>query len=763
MNLGTARSVASVLAVALGGGLATCWPCREVSTPPPGSLETDVEGRPQTSTSAGAPESPQGPERRARSPILEGPAAGLYSEGQAWLDDQDPSPRLLLYFQGGTQGGVKVYSKDQDDPDRPQAWLDERRGDAVEGDLALWYRHPPLGADAPDEDALNASSRLLWRTFGRPVDVSSHRYLNVWVKPLDGYEGVLGVSLGSWDPALGGSSGDDGRLESHLFPQRISGAGWQCLSIDLAQFTRFDPAQFAKYVLDFPSSADGHAFLIDDLSFSANAPPAAGPPDPEVYALAEPGRDPTSAADHIEVRFDRTRRYQTVRGFGFFGDASAKERLILDLGATLVRFEIPAGDPPEGQAAARGTTLGWEPVNDDADDDSFIASLDGFDQADVDGLIDAMRAYRALDPSIGFFACPWSPPAWMKNGGRVTGGASLGDRGNALRDDAFGEYGEYLAAFALHLHREGVSLTGLSLGNEVHFNHDFASMNLVGPDLRRGIRETASRLRRAEARIDGFEAPLLTAADHVLNDFFYERDFVPMLEGLARDPEAAGAVKVISYHSYGVDAQTPENVSGTVLARLRTQVDAALGSEVELWMTETSGFGNHLLDDGDRRGALRMAEGLHTSLVYAEVAAWVYFAADELLHYGQLSWPGHVLRHYARFVRPGAVRFEAAPSARADRVLVSAYERSADHAEGPAITVVLINLDDVPHGLDLSGLPLLPGGSTYREVRSSRHHLGEDLGVLVPADSANAARTPYVLPPHAIVTLVHEPASPDPR
>jgi glucuronoarabinoxylan endo-1,4-beta-xylanase len=230
-----------------------------------------------------------------------------------------------------------------------------------------------------------------------------------------------------------------------------------------------------------------------------------------------------------------------------------------------------------------------------------------------------------------------------------------------------------------------------------------------------------------------------------------------LIEGIRDDLVARSAVDVVSYHSYGVDAQTPENVPNTVLSRLRAKVDADLGAETELWMTETSGFNNGLLDSGDRRGALRMAEGLHTSLVYGDVAAWVHLGGGELLHYGRLSWPGHILRHYARFVRPGALRFDAAPERLADRVLVSAFENPASSDQGPSIAVVLINTDDVPHGLDLSSLPNLEGRTTYREYRSSIHHAGEDMGQLTPADTAGQ---PYVLPPHGVVTLYQGPPIP---
>lgn len=742
------RGPASAIALLLGTGLATCCPRGQIGSPGGGSAAFEGSARPSEPPDAPAP----------GVAAIEGPALGLFSETHPWADATDATPMMLLYFQHGTDAGLHVYSGLDYAPSGANVWFDKARlGDAVEGDVALWYRRPPLGADSPTRDAHNASTRLVWRTFGAPHDVGEYRYVNVWVKALDGYDGHLGISLASWDPATGGSSGDDGAVVSRLFPQRIAGEDWHGLSIPLSEFHGFDPTYFAKYVLEFPTQADGHAFLLDNITFSVNPPRAAGAPDPELYALTEPGEDPTEASDRVVVSFDRSRTHQTIRGFGTTGDSASKARLVTDLGASLVRVRIPVADPEGGSVATRANTWGWEPVNDDDDDMSFVESLGGFDHADVAELVSVMRSYRELDPNIDFFACAFSPPGWMKNGGRVAGGSVLGDEGNSLRDDAFGEYGEYLAAFALYLHQQGLPLAGLSMGNEVHFNHDFPSMYVVGDDMLRVIRETQRRLDHAEQRVPDFSAPLLTTDDHVLGRYFFESGFVPLIEGIRDDVVARSAVDVVSYHSYGVDAQTPENVPETVLSRLRAKVDADLGADTELWMTETSGFNNGLLDSGERRGALRMAEGLHTSLVYADVTAWVHLGGGELLHFGRLSWPGHILRHYARFVRPGAVRFDAAPARLSDRVLISAFENPASSDQGPSIAVVLINTDDAPRGLDLSALPDLPGYTTYREYRSSVHHAGEDMGELTPSDTA--AR-PYVLPPHGVVTLYQGPAIP---
>jgi O-glycosyl hydrolase len=681
-------------------------------------------------------------------PRIEGEVLGIYSDVHEWPDARSTAPRIRFYFQSGTEGGPRIYPGEDDfgpDGGNPVMSLHHRH-DRVAGEEAMFYHRPPLGWSSPVLDAHNASSRNLWRAFvpadGAPFDVSRFRFLNVWVRPLDGFEGHLGIELASWDPRLGGDSGEageaQGTYEARLFPQRIAGNRWHCLSIPLEDFSRVDFTRFARYEFEFPSGADDRRFLFDELTLSVERPAAAGEADPLLHRITEEGEDPAEATDRLRLTVDDSRRHQTIRGFGFMGPVRDPELLFDRVGATLVRVEIPAFDAPQDAGAER---RGFEPTNDDEDDMSFVRSLDGFRTDEVDRLVAWMRAARERG-GVRFLACPWSAPGWMKVGGRVSGGAQSEPRANRLRDDMHGEFAEYLAAFALYLHQRGVPLDVLSMANEPHFTHSFPSMLLQGEDMRRVIRETDRRLRMAEQRVEGFRRPRLAADDNVLTEHRFREDFAPFLDGLARDRTARDALSIIAFHGYGEGALLPEEVDASVLARLLSRSRRVLGNDVELWMTETSGHHNGLLD-ADRPGALRLAEGIHSVLVYGNGSAWFNFSGLGLLYYGHLSWPGIALAHYARFIRPGAVRLEARVSDAPDRVLVVAVRNPAGSGLGHA--VVLTNLDGRAHGVDLSGLV----GGGYREVRSSRHHALEDRGPVGPGL--------YVLPPHGIVTLYQGP------
>jgi hypothetical protein len=310
---------------------------------------------------------------------IEGPVIGLHSESHAWLDGESSSPMALLYFQHGSQGGSYIYTGD--DYGDANVWYDKNnREDPVEGQTSIWYRRPQLGADSPTLDANNASARLLWRTFDQPYDISAHRFVNLWVRPLDGFDGFLGITLASWDPGTGGGSGDDGQPVSRLFPQRVRGTDWIALSIELDRIRRASSrAALPSTSSSSPGPPTGSAFLIDNLSFSAQRPRGAGPEDPgRLFALIGAGRRPEARRlgpgdGSIFDRGDRSTRRSAASASSATRPSRRRGSWSDGLGASLIRIEIPAGDPPRRrQPATRANTFGWEPVDDGGDDRSFV-------------------------------------------------------------------------------------------------------------------------------------------------------------------------------------------------------------------------------------------------------------------------------------------------------------------------------------------------------------------------------------------------------
>lgn len=69
-----------------------------------------------------------------------------------------------------------------------------------------------------------------------------------------------------------------------------------------------------------------------------------------------------------------------------------------------------------------------------------------------------------VNPGLKFFASPWSPPGWMKTGGRIEGGA--------IDPRHFAAFAEYLARFVEAYRAEGIPIHALTLQNEPEYAPD---------------------------------------------------------------------------------------------------------------------------------------------------------------------------------------------------------------------------------------------------------------------------------------------------
>jgi len=73
-----------------------------------------------------------------------------------------------------------------------------------------------------------------------------------------------------------------------------------------------------------------------------------------------------------------------------------------------------------------------------------------------------IKAAQAANPDLVFFASPWSPPAWMKDSGRLCGGKLLPQHYDA--------YARYLAKFVQAYEAEGVPIHAITVQNEPGMN-----------------------------------------------------------------------------------------------------------------------------------------------------------------------------------------------------------------------------------------------------------------------------------------------------
>lgn len=170
---------------------------------------------------------------------------------------------------------------------------------------------------------------------------------------------------------------------------------------------------------------------------------------------------------------DTTKKHQTMAGVGAafseIGDlalASLSEASRLELLKNLFDPATGAGFSmcrlPVGSSDFATNAYSYAETPNDLSMEHF--SID----RDKQSIIPAARVARSINPSLRFFASPWSPPGWMKTTGRMDGGGKT----NTLIDspkilEAYTRYFEhYLRAYAA----EGIPVARLCPQNEMDAN-----------------------------------------------------------------------------------------------------------------------------------------------------------------------------------------------------------------------------------------------------------------------------------------------------
>jgi O-glycosyl hydrolase len=440
-------------------------------------------------------------------------------------------------------------------------------------------------------------------------------------------------------------------------------------------------------------------------------------PCPAPYPSAAPAR----------VSIDPSTQHQTIAGLG--GSATNGETLrampepdrsqVLDLvfkelEPSVVRFTIPHE---------------IEPVNDDDDPEHMNPS--GFVRPD-DHLWQIDEIMARGTPAL--MAAPWSPPAWMKNTSQTCCGGSL-------RPGMEPELAEFLSAYMGFLARDGHPLRWLSLQNEPESPSPWDA-NTYAPQ---GFADAAEAVALRALR-DGHTARLV-APDTALSIF--APFFVPFLLAM---PTAGPWTEAVAFHLYAADYYAVNRVAPAV-ADLRSKVPAAL----PIWMTEysnTTGIGDGSYDEAFTQAAL-----IHQTLTNGAgmYLIWQLYRpggpGEALVVISPTPGaPGYTVtpkywtaRQYLKFVRPGAVRIDAASEDAA--LLVSAY-RNPDGAT----VAVLLNESDTPRWA------LVSGGALEGPPRFVRTSPGEN-GVDVPETSTDRIGSRMLwLPARSVSTAVWGPA-----
>ena len=441
----------------------------------------------------------------------------------------------------------------------------------------------------------------------------------------------------------------------------------------------------------------------------------------------------------INVEIDKSTKYQTIEGFGFFGGADVwwssptavwndawAEKVISDLGITIWRNEL---FPPAISGA--GQDADWvkqKPV--------------------VQGLKAKADKYKV---DLKFIATVWSPPADLKwtcnltwagdeNATRQAGTVST-KNGGTLNPNKYTEYADWLKSH-LQLYKDaGVDLYALSLQNELMFKQSFNSCTYTIPWYNDLLINVVPKVKSSfpNVKIFGAENMLDMEGKDENWKWFYH-------SGIKANAEAAGNIDILAVHGYsdGVAAS-----SGSELAKMWTNHATQFTTPMnkQAWMTETSGYTDSWEKSGDKPGAFNLAMDIHSGLYYGNMSAWVWWQGSQssmnefsLMSGTSTSKKYSVSKHYYRYIRPGAVRVKSI-SADPD-FFVTAYENQAKGTH----TIIIINSGSADKAVSMIGNGLPATFKMYRTNSGS-----ENCQFIKDVDSG--ATSSFAVPAKSIITL----------
>jgi glucuronoarabinoxylan endo-1,4-beta-xylanase len=376
------------------------------------------------------------------------------------------------------------------------------------------------------------------------------------------------------------------------------------------------------------------------------------------------------AASAADATVDLSATQQLIRGFGASSawcgtiDASIMDSLFTDLGYSILRVRI---EENIGDGWSSGNYSAWAP--------------------------ELANAKNAIARGAIVFASPWNPPASMKSGGK-------------LMTSKYGDYADYLKAYAKFFADNGAPLYAISLQNEPDFANDWTAWTAT--DLLNFLKEQGATLSSAIKVM----MPESFQFIHAMSD--------PSLN----DATVASYISIIGGHLYGARIQ---------------DYPLARDLDKEIWQTE------HYFDDDEMSNIMNMAKEIHDCMVTGRMNAYVYWwiTWDNGLctSSGTLFKRAYVLGQFAKYIRPGYSRVDATDSPATD-VNVSAY--SGDDK----VVIVAVNTGNGSVNQNF----VLRGG-TPSEISSWQTSASSNMAA-GPSYEASSGSFTAALPAQSITTFV---------
>ncbi len=411
---------------------------------------------------------------------------------------------------------------------------------------------------------------------------------------------------------------------------------------------------------------------------------------------------------------DGTAEFQTIEGIGAAGisfqqpaeykTSAYYDAIAGDLGASVVRVNVwPAFENTNDNN--NPNVIDWTKF-----DDSAIAStMEYLKQLQLRGI------NRIL-------ATVWTPPGWMKTNNAVS-------YGGQIRSDMRAEFAEFVSAYIQRARDKwGVNITEVSLSNEPWFVEPYQAAIHTPQALVEEIKSVATRL-----SADGLTTKIIAPEDVISVD--RTKNYI---NTILSDPQASAAVSGWGSHylSTGDMQMLKNHVAPT---------------NKPIWYTEV-GNGNATM-----LGAMSLARGVDNAIVKGGASTYInwYFSNvpgisnfESLMDGPTPNKKFYALKHYSKFVRPGAKLLLS--SYADDHLRTTAFK----HSGTGALTIVLSNNYDESSeiSVNLTGTTI---PASFRQFRTSETENCVELGSVAGASSMT-----LTLPPRSIVTLYAGPDFP---
>lgn len=347
----------------------------------------------------------------------------------------------------------------------------------------------------------------------------------------------------------------------------------------------------------------------------------------------------------FDITLDASQEYQTMDGFGFTQEEevtwsmtepyrSQVMEMLFDkekgAGFSILRHKIGAGYSKPTIEPQKGV---W----------NYTA-----DEREIWYLKKALE--YGVDKIMGTV---WTPPAWMKTTGNLTGGGYL-------KQENYQDFAEYLTKYVQIYAQRGIPIWGISPANEPEYAAQWDSC--LWP---------ASAFRNF---IVNYWGPELARQGVDLNIILGETAWWSELKSIAtlEDPQGSQLVDVVATHYYG---------------NLPIPLLFAKKHNKPVWVTETSDTKEPF--DVSVDNGVWWASRVHKSITSGKASAFLYWRGPHTTNSDQClircidespyiipSKRFYALAQYSRFIRPGYVRIEINKTP-ALGVSMSAYKNPA--------------------------------------------------------------------------------------